>query len=85
MRGIDHWLQISNVSVVTRAGDVPTQGLYARVEGYDADTLLNPLPAVLGVPQLVEGVNDTESNVGRTNAVLVGAAREFITRELYKR
>jgi hypothetical protein len=85
LRGIDHWLKISNVSVVTRAGDVPAQGLYARVEGYDADTLLDPLPAVLGVPQLVEGVNDTESNVGRTNAVLVGAAREFITRELCKR
>ena len=46
---------------------------------------MDPLPAVLGVPQLVEGVNDTKSNVGRTNAVLVGAAREFITRELYRR
>ena len=31
LRGIDHSLQISNVSVVTRAGDVPAQGLYARV------------------------------------------------------
>ena len=57
-RGIDHWLQISSVSVVTRAGD-SAQRLYARVDGYDADTLLDPLSAALGVPQLVEGVNDT--------------------------
>ena len=55
------------------------------MDGYDADSLLTPLPAVLGRKQLVEGVNDTEDNVGRTSTVLVGTAREFITLELYKR
>ena len=85
LRGVDHWLKISNVSVVARAGDVSTQGQYARVKGYDADTLLDPLPSVLGVPHLVDGVNDTEVNVGKTNEVLVSAGRAFITLELCKR
>ena len=82
MRGIDRYLLIFNVSTVTRNGDVSVQGQSAKVDGYDADLLLTPLPAVLGRKQLVEGINGTEGSVGRTNKVLVGTARELITREL---
>ena len=80
LRGIDHYLLTFNVSTVTRTGDVSNQGQSARVDGYDADSLLTPLPAELGWKQVVEGVNDTEDNVGEILTVLVGAARELINR-----
>ena len=61
LRGIDHYLLVFGVSTVTRTGDVSVQGQSTRVDGYDVDSLLTPLPAVLGRKQLVEGINDTES------------------------
>ena len=85
LKGIDNYLLTFDVSVVTRNGDVSTQEQFAAVDGYEADSMLIPLPAVLGWKQIVEGLNDTEVNVGKTNAVLVGTAREFMTMELTKR
>ena len=85
LRGIDNYLLTFDVSTVTRDGDVSNQGQFAAVDGYEADSMLLPLHPALGSKELVEGINDTEANVGTTNAVLVGTAREFMTLELIKR